>query len=202
MYDAGKWKPLLDLCKTRWAERHNAYQHYYQAYVCLHCRSFKNDWLPISLGQASMVVYALTGTPPIAVGHNRYTGQYHNFQICCCSFNCVPVSICISSQHHYCQGTEESQWPCGSALNGCWVIIMYKIEWVTVEAGFSQIYNHRVVLAIKVGTEASVPRIASRQQHRSNIQSVSPKEYYWLNIALSPLDVKGGCYCSVTLLGL
>ena len=25
-------KPLIDLCKTRWAERHSAYQHFYQAY--------------------------------------------------------------------------------------------------------------------------------------------------------------------------
>ena len=25
-------KPLLDLCRTRWAERHSAYQHFYQAY--------------------------------------------------------------------------------------------------------------------------------------------------------------------------
>ena len=28
-----KRKPLLDLCKTRWAERHTAYQHFYQAFV-------------------------------------------------------------------------------------------------------------------------------------------------------------------------
>ena len=26
-------KPLIDLCKTRWAERHSAYQHFYQGYV-------------------------------------------------------------------------------------------------------------------------------------------------------------------------
>ncbi|KAL5460139.1 hypothetical protein EMCRGX_G033566 [Ephydatia muelleri] len=28
-----KHKALLQLCKTRWAERHNAYQHFYQAYT-------------------------------------------------------------------------------------------------------------------------------------------------------------------------
>jgi len=28
-----KWKALLDLCKTRWAERHNTYQHFYQVYT-------------------------------------------------------------------------------------------------------------------------------------------------------------------------
>lgn len=28
-----KRKSLLDLCKTRWAERHGAYQHFYQAFL-------------------------------------------------------------------------------------------------------------------------------------------------------------------------
>ena len=31
--DQSKRKPLLDLCKTRWAERHSAYQHFYEAFV-------------------------------------------------------------------------------------------------------------------------------------------------------------------------
>ena len=31
--DTAKRKPLLDLCKTRWAERHHAYQHFYQTFV-------------------------------------------------------------------------------------------------------------------------------------------------------------------------
>ena len=26
-------KPLLDVCRTRWAERQSVYQHFYQAYV-------------------------------------------------------------------------------------------------------------------------------------------------------------------------
>ena len=36
-----KWKALLDLCKTRWAEHHTAYQHFYQAYTR---RSLYSDW--------------------------------------------------------------------------------------------------------------------------------------------------------------
>ena len=31
--DTYRGKPLLDLCKTRWVERHTAYQHFYQAYT-------------------------------------------------------------------------------------------------------------------------------------------------------------------------
>ena len=32
MVEVSRRKPLIDLCKTRWAERHSAYQHFYQAY--------------------------------------------------------------------------------------------------------------------------------------------------------------------------
>ena len=31
--DTSKTNPFLDLCKTRWTERHSAYQHFYQACV-------------------------------------------------------------------------------------------------------------------------------------------------------------------------
>lgn len=30
--DAGKRVPLIDLCKTRWAAHHSAYQHFYSCY--------------------------------------------------------------------------------------------------------------------------------------------------------------------------
>ena len=29
----GKRKPLIDLCRTRWAERHEAYTHFYNSYL-------------------------------------------------------------------------------------------------------------------------------------------------------------------------
>ena len=31
--EASKRKPLIDLCKTCWAERHSAYQYFYECYV-------------------------------------------------------------------------------------------------------------------------------------------------------------------------
>ena len=33
--DASRRRPLLDLCKTRWAERQDAYRHFYQSYLYL-----------------------------------------------------------------------------------------------------------------------------------------------------------------------
>ena len=48
-------KPLLDLCRTRWAELHDAYRHFYQAYVFIvkalelighgmYCEEFAIGW--------------------------------------------------------------------------------------------------------------------------------------------------------------
>ena len=31
--ETSRRKPLFDLCRTRWAERHDAYRHFYQAYM-------------------------------------------------------------------------------------------------------------------------------------------------------------------------
>ena len=33
MVNEERRKPLIDLSKTRWADRHSAYQHFYQGYV-------------------------------------------------------------------------------------------------------------------------------------------------------------------------
>ena len=55
------------------------------------------------------------------------------------------------------------------------VVETFKAEQCNIEVGFSQIYDHSVVLATKVETEPSMPRIAVRQLHRSNIQVESPK---------------------------
>ena len=72
--DPAKRKPLLDLCKTRWAERHSAYQHFYQAFVflveALELIGFKRhlakygdmyaDWDPTSRSHAQQVLASIT----------------------------------------------------------------------------------------------------------------------------------------------
>lgn len=50
------------------------------------------------------------------------------------------------------------------------------------------LYTAAVELAAKIGIEPSVPRVASRQQHRSNAPSVSIGEHYSRNLILPFLD--------------
>ena len=53
---------------------------------------------------------------------------------------------------------------------------------------FSRIYNQSVSMAEKVGTAAEMPRLTPRQQHRSNAEAQTPREYFQRNVAIPLLD--------------
>ena len=53
---------------------------------------------------------------------------------------------------------------------------------------FSRIYNQSVSMAEKVGAAAEMPRLTSRQQHRSNAEVQAPREYFQRNVAIPLLD--------------
>ena len=73
-------EPLLDLCKTCWAERHSAYQHFYQAYVFIvealemigfkhHLAKYGNmydDWDSTSRSDAQQILASITSFEFIA----------------------------------------------------------------------------------------------------------------------------------------
>ena len=61
-----KRKPLLDLCKTCWAERHNSYQHFSQAYA------FIVEALEMIGTLKSMETYTLTGIQQIGVKPSKF----------------------------------------------------------------------------------------------------------------------------------
>ena len=43
-------------------------------------------------------------------------------------------------------------------------------------------------MAEKVATAAEMPRLTSRQQHRSNAEAQTPREYFQRNVAIPLLD--------------
>lgn len=52
----------------------------------------------------------------------------------------------------------------------------YKHEHTDVDTNLSLIFAHSVHMAEKVGAAVVIPRIASRQQHHSNTEALSPQE--------------------------
>ena len=52
----------------------------------------------------------------------------------------------------------------------------------------SKIFGQAEMMAKKIGSPVSMPRIASRQAHRSNAEAPSPSEHFKRNIAIPFLD--------------
>ena len=52
----------------------------------------------------------------------------------------------------------------------------------------TRIYDQSMTIALSVGVEESMPRLASRQQHRQNIQAPNSSEYFRLNLTIPLLD--------------
>lgn len=177
--DQTKRKPLLDLCKARWAERHSAYQHFYQAFVfiveALEMIGFKchldmcgdkfADWDSGSHSDAQQILASITSFKFIVVFVTMYQFVSHLAGI---TVKLHKTALNIVEAHK--MVTEVFQ--------------MYQHERENIDSSFSPIYTQSVRMAEKVGTTATMPRITSRQQHRSNTEASSPCEYFRRNVAI------------------
>ncbi|XP_022810041.1 zinc finger MYM-type protein 1-like [Stylophora pistillata] len=174
-----KRKPLLDLCKTRWAERHTAYQHFYQAFVfiveALGMIGFKRHLLkygdmyvdldPANCNEAQQILASFTSFEFIVVFMTMYLYLAHLAGI---TVKHQRATVDIVEAHH--RITEVGSF--------------YRKEKEDCGTNFSHIYNQSVSMAEKVGTAAEMPRLTSRQQHRPNAEAQTPREYFQRNVAI------------------
>ena len=181
--DTEKRKALLDLCKTRWAERHYAYQHFYQAYVfiveALEMIGFKHhlekygrlyaDWDSASRSDAQQVLGSIT------------------------SFEFIIVFVSIYQHLSHLAGiTVKLQKQASDIIKAHQMILevadTYKHQRTDVDNNFHLIFTQSIRMADKVGATVMMPRIASRQQHRNNTEAHDPEQYYKRTIAIPLLD--------------
>ena len=59
---------------------------------------------------------------------------------------------------------------------------------INVESFHDQIYRRALVIAESIAVQESSPHLASRQQHRSNIQATNCNDFYRLNLIIPLLD--------------
>ena len=178
-----KRKPLLDLCKTRWAERHSAYQHFFETYVyivqALELIGYRRyldqygdtyaDWDTSSRTEAQQILSAITSFDFIVTFVTVY--EYFSHM----------SGITVKLQRKTLDILEAFQ-----MINE--IISFYKSERTAVSTSFKRIFQESVRLASQVETEVKVPRIANRQQHRSNPEFSSPDDYYEKTVAIPLLD--------------
>ena len=181
--DKCKRKPLLDLCKTRWAERHTAYQHFYQFFTyivealeyigCkLHLHEYGElyaDWDVNSRSDAQQILHGITNFSFIVVFLTIYQYLSHLSGI---TIKLQSRAIDVYEAFEMIEDIRK----------------VYKNERDNVDGGFQIIYDQAVRMADKVGCIVSAPRTVGRQQHRSNVSSTTPIEHYKRNVAIPFLD--------------
>ena len=181
--DKCKRKPLLDLCKTRWAERHTAYQHFYQSFTyivealeyigCkLHLHEYGElyaDWDVNSRSDAQQILHGITNFSFIVVFLTIYQYLSHLSGI---TIKLQSRAIDVYEAFEMIEDIRK----------------VYKNERDNVDGGFQIIYDQAVRMADKVGCIVSAPRTVGRQQHQSNVSSTTPIEHYKRNVAIPFLD--------------
>ena len=181
--DKCKRKPLLDLCKTRWAERHTAYQHFYQSFTyivealeyigCkLHLHEYGElyaDWDVNSRSDAQQILHGITNFSFIVVFLTIYQYLSHLSGI---TIKLQSRAIDVYEAFEMIEDIRK----------------VYKNERDNVDGGFQIMYDQAVRMADKVGCIVSAPRTVGRQQHRSNVSSTTPIEHYKRNVAIPFLD--------------
>lgn len=181
--DSQKTK-IRDLCRTRWVERHEAYETFALLLPSI-VKTFE-----VILDEQQHKQYS-TETP---WNWDRETLQKANgFYHTCCSFQFLialivtmktlavikPISIKLQKKSNdivkaYCMITETEK-----ELNE---------KRDEAEAVFKRWYSNAVELSSDLDTEPSVPRTVSRQQHRANAPHDTPEEYYRRNLFVPFLD--------------
>ncbi|XP_041374266.1 zinc finger MYM-type protein 1-like [Gigantopelta aegis] len=174
-------KGLLDLCKTRWAARHQAYTHFYQAYIYI-ITALENivhganvdacgldfreaKWDPKCCSDAASLLASLTSFDFIVTFLTIYHFLSHLSGI---TVKLQGRSVDVIKAYH-----EIST-----------VKAVYKAIYDDVEVEFSRSYKQAVIMASAVSTMPSMPRTVGRQTMRSNVPAATPEEHYRRNVAI------------------
>lgn len=183
--EVSKRKPLIDLCKTRWAERHSAYQHFYQSYkfivitfeaiaLGLHRDDLSENysaaiWDPDSKASANSLLHAVT-TFEFIIGFSIIY-QYLS--------HLAGISVKLqSSTLDILQAFQEVDE----------IKHFYKKIRETIQEDFIKIYKQAERMGAAVNVEPSKPRTCIRQRNRPNAEAETVEEWYRVNVAVPFLD--------------
>ncbi len=170
-----KRQKLKDLCRTRWIERHDAYDVFIDLYVpivsCLEdlANSSPAEWNRETRSEAQSFLLALSQFLFIVtliitktiLGYTRglavkLQGRYMD-------------AVCA---HRDIESVKRLLKGCRSNINDF----------------HKRVYQQATRLGELVDVTESSPRLAGRQQHRQNIPATTPTDYFKLNITIPLLD--------------
>lgn len=172
---AQKRTKLKEMCRTRWVERHDAFQIFLDLYVpvvrCLEdmCRDNSQNWNRDTQKDASSYFFACTRFQFIIT--LVITSQVMSYS----------KTLCVSLQA---RGTDVIKaYRHVNLVKKSLMEVRDKID------DFSAKYFEEArKLADKVGVTASSPRNAIRMEHRTNTPADTVEQYYKRNVAIPLID--------------
>ena len=168
-------RKIKSVCKTRWVERHQAFEVFLDLYQPLvYCLeeikdSTESEWNSETRKDAQSFFLALTRFPFL-------------------------ISLVVTKEvHGYTKALSVK-------LQGRYVDVVRAYRDVTfvqetlhsaregVDSFHTRIYTSALAIAGKVNVEEAVPRTTGRQQHRGNVPSTSLSEYFKRQLTIPALD--------------
>ena len=173
---------LKDLCRTRWIQRHEAYETFYELYPyivkVLEAIVYGNTE---DVGGGNWSWDSETKTKANGLLHTLCSFEFVIAMMCVLKILCIIRPLSIKLQRK----TND-------------IVLAYSmIKDVTdslqevrdgADDHFNDFYQESIKLGEQFGVQPQVPRIASRQSHRSNTPYTGPEDYYRRTVFLPFLD--------------
>ena len=167
-------KKLKSLCKTRWVERHEAFEVFVDLY--------------------QSVVYCMEEIKDLPGEWNRETrSDAQSFFISLSRFPTICALVLTKEVLSYTKALSIK-------LQGRYIDIVKAYQEIdlvksilkdarkNIDGFHSRVYKKALDVAAKVKVEESLPRTTGRQQHRSNVPAVSAVQYYQRLLTIPMLD--------------
>ena len=164
---------LKSICKTRWVERHEAFKVFIDLFepliCCLEDIKDSTDWNRASRSDAQSLLLALT------------------------HFSFIVALVITKDVLAYTKALSIK-------LQGRYVDVVSAYNQISfvkttlqcarddIGAVHARIYETALEIATKVGVDESMPRVSRLQQHRANVPSSDPSEYYKRALTIPTLD--------------
>ena len=168
-------KKLKEMCRTRWIERHKAFESFLDLFMPIVCcleevaNSSPAEWNAETRSDAqSLFLTVFRFSFVVALVFTQKILSY----IKGVSVKLQGRYVDIARAHTEIENVKST---------------LYKLR-SDVERFHTQTYNQVLVLCQSVGIEESTPRITNRQQHRQNLPSSNSSEYFKRTTTIPLLD--------------
>jgi hypothetical protein len=181
----GLRKPLIDLCRTRWAARHDAYSHFYNAFV----------FIVKALEVIALGLHTEDYSTEVTTGwQGTYKAEASGLLSGLEKFDFIITFLLTVYQFlsHLAGITVKLQSTSIDIVQAFGMVDEVKTVYnelrETIDEDFGKIYEQAVRMAAQIDVQPAKPRAAGRQQHRANAPAESVQGYFLRNMAIPFLD--------------